>query len=292
MTGGERRWMNPNRGLVKLCERYLDILFSRFIYPWFDHIWSPYSWVLERRFGLTETKVAPENWPRGLAPLRVLLLSDIHGGIFLKPEILAQIVGALLREKPDLVAIAGDLVTGHVNEAIRYLEVLAPLTHAPLGAWFCFGNHDYFGGDPEQLRKHLAAVGIRTLRNESVTLSHGGNNFVLGGIDDRIMGRPDWDTLLAAQGPPDLLLAHNPDHFYDAEKRGIPLILSGHTHGGQIRLPGGPAIIRQSRYCLDEGIFSFGKSLLVVSRGVGSVMLPLRWGADPEAVLIEVSSPA
>src|SRR4029079_10628870 len=85
MTGGERRWMNPNRGMVKLCERYLDILFSRFVYPWFDHIWSPYSWVLKRRFGLTETKVAPENWPRGLAPLRVLLLSDIHGGIFLKP---------------------------------------------------------------------------------------------------------------------------------------------------------------------------------------------------------------
>jgi len=292
MTGEERRWMNPNRGLVKRCERSLDILFSRFVYPWFDPIWSPYCWVLERRFGLAETKIAPADWPRGLAPLRVLLVSDIHGGIFLKPETLAQIVGALMREKPDLVAIAGDLVTGHVNEVIQYLEVLAPFSRAPLGAWFCFGNHDYFGGEPEALREQLATVGIRTLKNESVALPHGGNSFVLGGIDDRIMGRPDWDALLAAQGPPHLLLAHNPDHFYDAEKRGIPLILSGHTHGGQIRLPGGPAIIRQSRYCLDEGIFSFGKSMLVVSRGVGSVMLPMRWGADPEAVLIEIASPA
>lgn len=280
--------MNPNRGLVKLCERQLDIFFSRFVYPWFGHMWSPYCWLLERRFALAETKIAPVGWPRGLAPLRVLLVSDIHGGIFLKPETLAQIVGALMRENPDLVVIAGDLVTGHVSEVIRYLDVLAPLTAAPLGAWFCFGNHDYFGGGPDELRAHLAAIGIRTLRNESVSLTHRGKDFVLGGIDDRIMGQPDWHGLLAAHGPPHLLMAHNPDHFYDAERRGIPLTLSGHTHGGQVRFPGGPAIIRQSRYCLDEGIYAFGSSLLVVSRGLGSVMLPIRWGADPEAVLIEI----
>ncbi len=282
--------MNPNRGLVKLCERYLDILFSRFIYPWLGPVWSPYCWLLERRFTLAETTLAPARWPRALAPLRVLLLSDIHGGIFLKPRTLAEIIGALLREKPYLVIIAGDLVTGHVSEAARYLEVLALLSRAPLGAWFGYGNHDYFGGDPEELRAQLAAIGIRTLKNASVALRHGAGNFVLGGIDDRILGRPDWDAVLAAHGPPHLLIAHNPDHFYDAQRRGIPVILSGHTHGGQIRLPGGPAIIRQSRYCLDEGLYAFGSSLLVVSRGVGSVMLPLRWGADPEAVLIEIVS--
>jgi predicted MPP superfamily phosphohydrolase len=86
-------------------------------------------------------------------------------------------------------------------------------------------------------------------------------------------------------------MAHNPDHFYEAEERGIPLVLSGHTHGGQIRLPNGPAIIRQSRFCLDEGVYAFGQSLLVVSRGLGSIVLPLRWGADAEAVLIELASP-
>jgi predicted MPP superfamily phosphohydrolase len=71
----------------------------------------------------------------------------------------------------------------------------------------------------------------------------------------------------------------------------VPLTLSGHTHGGQIRFPSGPAIIRQSRYCLDEGVYAFRSSLLVVSRGLGSIVLPFRWGAEPEAVLLEIAAP-
>ena len=124
MTGKERRMMNPNRGLIKLFERHMDIAISRYVYPLFGHIWSPYSWLLERRFTLAETKLAPMGWPAGLAPLRVLLLTDIHAGIFLKPETLWQIVLTLMRTKPDLVVIGGDLVTGHTDEAIPILEGL------------------------------------------------------------------------------------------------------------------------------------------------------------------------
>jgi hypothetical protein len=221
----------------------------------------------------------------------VLLITDIHAGIFLKPESLWQIIHELVQLKPDIVIIGGDLVSGHVSEATAILDVLTPLTNAPLGAWFCFGNHDYFGGDPEELQRDLANIGIKTLKNESAVIQHGGATFVLGGIDDRIFGKPNWDQLLAQHGPPHLLMAHNPDHFYEAEARAIPLTLSGHTHGGQIRIPGGPAIIRQSRFCLDEGLYAFGKALLVVSQGLGCIALPIRWGADPEAVLIEISAP-
>lgn len=291
MTGKERRFMNPNRGLIKLFERNMDMAISRYVYPLFGHVWSPYSWLLERRFTLAETKLAPKGWPLTMAPLRVLLISDIHAGIFLQPETLWQIILNLMQTNPDLVVLGGDLVTGHTDEALPILAGLAPLTRAPLGAWFCYGNHDYFGGDHNELRDNLAAVGIKTLKNQSVELRHGGGRFVLGGIDDRMFGRPDWPALSAQHGPPHLLMAHNPDDFYQAEANGIPLILSGHTHGGQIRLPNGPAIIRQSRFCLDEGVFAHGASLLVVSRGLGSVFLPLRWGADPEAVLIEIVPP-
>ncbi len=291
MTGRERRWMNPNHGLIKLCERYMDILVTRFVYPKLGQVWSPYCWLLERRFSLAETKLAPAGWPCGLAPLRVLLISDIHAGIFLRPETLWRIVHGLMQTKPDLVVICGDMVSGHTDEAIGILDGLEPLTQAPLGAWFCFGNHDYYGGNPDELQANLAAVGIQTLKNESIALTHHGRKLVLGGIDDRIMGKPSWERVLSGHGRPDLLMAHNPDHFYEAEARGIPLTLSGHTHGGQIRLPNGPAIIRHSRFCLDEGVYGYRSSLLVVSRGVGSVVLPVRWGADPEAVLIEIESP-
>jgi predicted MPP superfamily phosphohydrolase len=193
--------------------------------------------------------------------------------------------------KPDLVTIAGDIVSGDSSEVRGYLDALSPLARAPLGAWYCHGNHDYFGGDTNDIRRDLDSIGITTLRNESVTLTHGRGQFVLGGIDDLVLGKPDWQQLTSRAATPHLLLAHNPDHFYEAAARGIPVILSGHTHGGQIRFPYGPPIIRQSRYCLDEGVFSFQSSLLVVSRGLGGVGLPWRWGADPEAILIEINPP-
>jgi predicted MPP superfamily phosphohydrolase len=291
ITGNERRRINPNRGLIKLGERYADLLISRFVYPLLGHIWSPYCRILDRRFRLAEATLSPVRWPRGLTPLRVLLITDIHAGIFLKPETFWRIIRDLMQTKPDMVIIGGDLVTGHVSEATPYLDALALLADAPLGGWFCFGNHDYFGGDPEELSQNLAAIGIQSLKNECVLLNHHGASFILGGIDDLVLGQPDWHRLTSAHGAPHLLLAHNPDHFYDAVAHGVALTLAGHTHGGQIRLSHGPPIIRQSRYCLDEGVYAYRSCLLVVSRGLGSVALPFRWGADPEAVLIEVIAP-
>jgi len=290
VTGKERRWLNPNKGLVKIIERNLDILVSRFVFPHLSKLWNPYSWLLQRRFTLAETTLSPAGWPKEVAPLRVLYISDIHAGIFLRPELLAEIVNSLMKLCPDLVAVGGDLVSGHVREAKQVLNALAPLSAAPLGAWFCYGNHDYFGGDPEEIRQGLLSVNIKTLKNESVKITHGGASFVLGGIDDLIMGKPDWTGVTSKHGVPHLLLAHNPDHFYEAEARGVPLTISGHTHGGQIRFANGGPLIRQSRYCLDEGVYAFRSSQLVVSRGLGSIMIPWRWGAEPEAVLIEILS--
>jgi predicted MPP superfamily phosphohydrolase len=193
-----------------------------------------------------------------------------------------------MRLEPDLVAIGGDVVGGSGHDLDPFLERFVPLTQAPLGAWFCMGNHEYFTPDPGHVIEQLASIGIRTLRNHSVRLEFGGSSFVLGGLDDLVLGDPDWERLLAPAGPPHLLLAHNPDVFYDAERRGIGLVLSGHTHGGQIRLPGWPPLVRQSRYCLDEGMMTFGSSTIVVSRGIGASGLPWRMVARPQAVLLTV----
>lgn len=289
-TGRERRWLDPNKGLLKVLERQIDLLVSRYVYPHLLGVWNPYSWLLSKRFSLTEISIAPPRWPANLPQLKVLLISDIHTGIFLKPEVLSEIVGSLMELEPDLVAIAGDIVTGHPSDLDDFLAVLAPLSRAPLGAWYCYGNHDYFGGDPAGIRERLKSIGITTLKNESMVLNHGDGRFVLGGIDDLIFGRPNWDRLLSTNGPPHLLLAHHPDFFYQAEARNVALTLSGHTHGGQIRPPWSPPLVRHSKYCLDEGAYSHNASLLFVSRGLGCVGLPLRYGADPEAVLILVNS--
>src|SRR6185503_14927418 len=107
-----------------------------------------------------------------------------------------------------------------------------------------------------------------------------GSFLPLAGVDDLIEGEPDLDAALAgvpdpAAGPV-LLLSHNPDIFFEAERRGVALVLSGHTHGGQVRLPGWPVIVRQSRYRLDEGSYRFGGAQIVVSRGLGVTGIPLR----------------
>lgn len=290
-SGTERRWLDPKKGLFKLFERGIDRLASRYVFPHILGIWSPYSWLLPRRFSLAETSLFPPCWPRDLPRLRVLLLTDIHTGPFMRAEVLSAIVTSLMALEPDLVAIAGDIVTAYPSDLDDFLPGLANLSHAPLGAWYCFGNHDYFSAEPDGIRERLESIGISILRNRSVALTHGDSKFVLGGIDDRILGTPNWDQLLAGNGSPHLLLAHHPDFFYEAEMRKVALVLSGHTHGGQIRLPGGPPIVRQSRFCLDEGAYAHGSSLLVVSRGLGAAGLPWRIGADPEAVLIQIGPP-
>ena len=288
LTGKERRWLNPNKGVFKLLERCIDRVASRFIYPHMLGLWHPYSWLLPRRFSVADISMSPVGWPKGLRGLKVLLLSDIHTGPFLKPEILAGIVERVMGLQPDLVAIAGDIVSARARDLDGFLPALAPLARAPLGAWYCHGNHDYFGGDAALVREDLSSIGITTLRNESTVLTHNRTRFVLGGIDDRILGQPDWHQLTSQYGPPDLLLAHNPDSFYEAESLGIPLTLAGHTHGGQIRFRNSRPIVRHSQFCLDEGAYAYKSSLLVVSRGLGSVGLPWRHGADPEAVFIEI----
>src|SRR5262249_15246216 len=96
ITGRERRRVKPQKGAFKLLERNMDILVSRFLYPHLAAVWNPYSWLLEKRFVLAETSLSPQDWPAEVNPLRVLLLSDIHCGIFLKPEALAKIIGLLM----------------------------------------------------------------------------------------------------------------------------------------------------------------------------------------------------
>ena len=269
----------------------MDRLVSRFLYPHLLGVWNPYSSLLARRFSLADISISPSGWPREVAPLKVLLLSDIHTGIFLTPEVLSKIVSSLMELQPDLVAVAGDIVTGQPSDLDRCLPASAPLARASLGAWYCYGNHDYYGGDPDTIRRNLSSIGITTLKNESVVLTHGNGSLVLGGIDDRILGKPDWDQLVSEHGSPHLLLAHHPDFFYEAESNDVALTLSGHTHGGQIRFPHGAPLVRQSQFYLDEGAYAYNSSLLIVSRGLGSVVLPWRFGADPEAVLIDIIPP-
>jgi predicted MPP superfamily phosphohydrolase len=221
---------------------------------------------------------------------RILLLTDLHAGPFLSVRAHADAWKRLASLEPDLVLLGGDFITTGVHEILPHAATLRAI-RAPLGVYGVLGNHDHYGEDPARLLSFLASCGVGMLENESTVLRRAGAPLTLCGIDDWNAGRPDLDRALGSTSPhegPAILLSHNPDAFFEAERRGVALTLSGHTHGGQVRLPRLPVLVRMSRYRLDEGRYAGERGEIVVSRGFGVSGLPLRAGCPPEAVLIRL----
>lgn len=229
--------------------------------------------------------------PPGSAPVRIALLSDIHvAGPDMPPERLERIVARVNALKPDLVLIAGDLVSDKLLATHVYTpeEIVAPLgeLRGPLGVIVVPGNHDHWFDMPA-LATELDRRGIALLANEARTVGP----LVIGGLDDDFTGRADLRQTLDAMEPmvgARVLLSHSPDPFPDVPNS-VPLVLAGHTHCGQIGYPWGGAPATMSDYgdryaCgrVDER----GKTL-VVGAGLGTSLLPLRLFTRPEIWLVE-----
>jgi predicted MPP superfamily phosphohydrolase len=240
----------------------------------------------------------PVTLPRldpALDGLRVVTFSDGHlsatyGGR--RFERLVEIVNA---QRPDVVAIVGDLVDGEVDELREEAAPLADLV-SEQGVYFVTGNHEYFVDTRAWLR-HLPTLGVEVLRNERVPITRGGASFDLAGIDDRTAARSgvpghgaDLDAALDGRddATPVVLLAHQPFMVEQAAAAGVDLQLSGHTHGGQlwpfdyaIRLDQ-PAV---------EGLSRHGDTQLYVTAGAGYWGPPMRVGARPEVTVVELRAP-
>ena len=233
--------------------------------------------------------------PPGTPPIRLALLSDIHvAGPDMPPERLARIVAQVNALKPDLVLIAGDLVSERrfATHVYTSAEVVAPLgkLEARLGIVAVPGNHDHWFDMPglaAELRKH----GITLLANAA----HRVGPLVIGGLDDDYTGRADVAATLAAmerlRGAP-IVLSHSPDPF-PALPGSVHLMLAGHTHCGQIAYPWGGAPAHMSdygdRYACGR-IDEHGK-VLIVGAGLGTSLIPVRLFTWPEIWLMEVRAP-
>lgn len=227
------------------------------------------------------------------APLRVLLISDIHvAGPDMPPSRLAHIVAKLNALHPDMVLIAGDFTSGRWLTTRRYGlgEALAPLAglRSRLGTVAVLGNHDYERGASET-RATLEALGVRVLRNEALRLGP----VTLGGLGDQSAEDNDVRTTLAAMhrfGPPYILLAHEPDGFLHLTPE-IPLLLAGHTHCGQIApWPFGPIITGSQvgrRYAC--GVVHEHGAAVVVGAGLGTSDIPVRFGAHTDVWLLTLT---
>ncbi|HEX8261762.1 MAG TPA: metallophosphoesterase [Allosphingosinicella sp.] len=238
------------------------------------------------------TRVAAARWPGNVPPLRLLLMSDVHvGGPDMPPARLRRIVEQINRLRPDIVLIAGDLVTDK-RLATRYYshdEAVAPLAglRPRLGTVAVLGNHDHWR-DAAAARRALAEANIRVLANQAVQVGP----VAVGGLDDDFTGRADLRATLAALrrlDGPRLILSHSPDPFPDAAPD-VFLMLAGHTHCGQVAPPLIGPLSTMSKYgrryaC---GVVRERGRTLVVTAGLGTSGIPLRLGAVPDLWLVEV----
>lgn len=232
---------------------------------------------------VTRATVRVPRLPRAFAGFRVALLTDLHRSGIVPDSLIAEAVALAMHERPDLIVLGGDYVTqfdAHFAEPVA--ELLRPLS-APAGVIAVMGNHD----DAHAVPAALIGRGIRVLREDRLRLSIGGDVVDFIGIDY-------WTrraSTIAALLEPDIfpvLVAHDPRRLAEAEELNIPLVLSGHTHGGQVVLPHvGP--INRGRFPIVAGALERRGSTLFVSRGIGTIYLPVRINCPPEVALLTLS---
>jgi uncharacterized protein len=225
--------------------------------------------------------------PAAFDGLTLAFLTDIHHGPFTSLDYVAAVVRTTLALQPDLIVLGGDYSLKDGKYIRPCLDVLSGLK-APLGVFGVLGNHDYWHG-VSTTREGMAAAGVIELTNAGAWVTRGSARFRLAGVDDLWTGRADEQAALGDAKPEDacLLVSHNPDLAEALRDERVGLVLSGHTHGGQVVFPGGAPFV-PSRYGQKylHGLVQAPRTLVYVSRGLGTSGLPVRFRSRPEINLI------
>jgi predicted MPP superfamily phosphohydrolase len=227
-----------------------------------------------------------------MPPLKLAYASDFHAGPTTDPAILRAACTELRATAPDLLLLGGDFVT-LVPSEIDWLAPELGSIPAPLGRFAVLGNHDYWSDAP-YIARRLEAAGIRVLTNANVRLAPPFDQVWICGIDDHWCGHPDAAAALSGADGIRVVLMHAPSGLLDLAEEHFDLALCGHTHGGQLALPGGIPIVvphgpLSRRYARGRYGIEGGRTLLV-SVGVGCVVLPLRLFADPEIIVCDLTT--
>jgi uncharacterized protein len=255
---------------------------------------AAYAVLIEPRWlQVTRTRVHLRGLPPGLEGLRIALLTDLHAGEGTPLSVIRRACRLAMAERPDLIALTGDLIAdgaesfGPALDAVRCLR-------APLGVFAVPGNHDHIVGIGTWHRELAARPWLQDLTNRSVVREVRGARVCVVGVDDYSCGNPSLSSL----PPPDerdltVLLAHDPDQAERARRAydRVDLVLSGHTHGGQVRLPWMGALRNPAERddLYEEGLRRRPWTQVYVSRGVGTVHLPVRFLCRPEVALLELT---
>lgn len=250
-----------------------------------------YGVIQRHQIQVREVDLPVPGLPPDLAGLRIVHLSDIHLGTFLQPDELARVVALANEQRAHLAVVTGDLITLRDDHLFECLQLLSQL-RAEAGIFGCLGNHEQAARCETKARRAAANLGIEILRGARRLLRFGQARLNLAGVDHQRKGTP---YLVGAEKLVDssavnVLLSHNPDVFPVAAKKGFQVILSGHTHAGQITAGVFQQYLNPARFYTPYvyGLYTHDRSSLYVTSGVGTVVLPARIGAPAEIAVIRL----
>ena len=230
---------------------------------------------------VTRATIPFPDLPDGLEGLRIGFASDLHRSPSVPHELIATAVQALLAEHPDIIVLGGDYVTAGDRRYVEPVaEALAPLK-APHGVFAVLGNHD----DDRDMPAALAARGFSVLRDQRTQITIKGEKLDFVGVRYWTRRVAQVEAILRGASPAAVLLAHTPMRSYEASQLRMPLLLSGHTHGGQVVLPGFGAVAAR-RYPVIAGMGFHGPTTVFVTKGVGTVYVPVRVNCPPEVAIL------
>lgn len=250
---------------------------------------------------VNEITVSGSQIPSEFTGFRIAQVSDLHNAEFGEEN--AHLLNLLSESRPDIIAITGDLVDAHhtdIDTALSFVEKAARI--APV--YYVTGNHEASLPQYDELKMGLEAAGVTVLEDKAIQLEHNGGFVTLIGLSDpnfTIKGdifnevpaviRTKLNDLIKDETGYTVLLSHRPELFSTYVSCGVDLVLSGHAHGGQFRLPliGGLVAPNQGFFPkYDAGLYTDGSTNMVVSRGIGNSIIPLRFNNRPEIVLVEL----
>ena len=244
---------------------------------------------------VTRESVTVPNLPEAFVGKTIAVVADLHHGPFASIEFIRQAVQLTNSLNPDLIALVGDYAHKGAQAHIQLppcLEALSAL-HAPLGVFSVPGNHDMQRGG-QVYRDEIARTPLADLTNRNQRISVGSDRLWIAGVDDLWWGKPNLTDALNRIPPKSavILLSHNPDFAEDAPNPQVGLILSGHTHGGQIYIPGLGCKWMPSKYGMKyrRGLVQGPQSTVFVSRGIGEAGVPLRINVPPEICFLTLGA--
>jgi uncharacterized protein len=229
--------------------------------------------------------------PFGVA-LRVVQLTDIHAGIYMKKEDMRSLADQVMALEPDLLVLTGDYISNSMEFLPGCVEEMARI-RARYGTFAVLGNHEYWYADLSRVRSVFSQYRVPLLINEHRLINSGRGVFAVAGIEDVRAGHPDVGAAVRGldSSVPKLLLSHRPEIFPKAAALGIPITLAGHYHGGQVKLnlPLGEISLAHLVTPYPAGLYRIDASSLYVSRGIGTTFTPVRFNVPPEITLIHLT---